>query len=461
MQAVLLIDIGSTYTKVTAVDVDSERILGTAMAFTTADSDVNTGFQNALDHLRQTTGKLEFTERFACSSAAGGLKMIAVGLVPDLTAEAAKRAALSAGAKVLNTYSFELTSSDCAEIRRLQPEIILLSGGTDGGNKEVILHNASALSGIDVDFTVVIAGNKSVAGDVADILTAVGKHARVCENVMPDFNVLNIEPAREIIREVFLQRIIRAKGITHVQELIDGILMPTPLAVMNAAKLLSAGSGNEPGLGDIMVVDVGGATTDVYSIADGKPTRTGVVVKGLPEPFAKRTVEGDLGVRISIHALLEAAGYETVRDKTGLSETDFRKCLDQVEKSLETLPQAGDSIAALDFGLASVAVRMATERHAGRIETAYAPFGVFHTQTGKDLTGIRYVIGTGGPVIFGQNPGRILESAMASGETSPVLVPRHAEFLLDEKYIMAAMGLLGECYPEKAVRIMKKGLAKL
>lgn len=456
-----MIDIGSTYTKVTAVDVEGEYIAGTAKAFTTADTDVNTGLQKAVNNLHFKTGKLEYAEKLACSSAAGGLKMIAVGLVPDLTAEAAKRAALSAGAKVLKTYSYELSVREVEEIHLLKPDIILLSGGTDGGNKNVILHNAKLLSEIDGNFTIVAAGNKSVEEQVESILISAGKQVRICENVMPEFNVLNIEPAREAIREIFLQRIIRAKGLTGVQELIEGILMPTPAAVLSAAKLLAIGNGCETGIGDLMVVDVGGATTDVYSIAEGKPSKSGVVLRGLPEPFAKRTVEGDLGVRYSSLALIDSAGLEKVAEKSGLLEEKFRSCLALINGKPEILPGDDEEISRLDYGLAAIAVKFATERHAGRIESSYTPFGALYTQAGKDLTKVKTVIGTGGPVINSCNQRGILQEALFDSNFPSVLKPLNPEILLDKKYILAAMGLLGERYPAKALKILKKELLQL
>ena len=104
MSHVLLIDFGSTYTKLTAVDVETEEILGTARGITTVETDIMEGLQEGLDVLFAQTGKLEFQRVLGCSSAAGGLKMVAIGLVPELTAEAAKRAALGAGAKVLGVY---------------------------------------------------------------------------------------------------------------------------------------------------------------------------------------------------------------------------------------------------------------------------------------------------------------------------------------------------------------------
>ena len=461
MQNILLIDLGSTYTKVTAVDIAGEYVVGTAKAFTTVASDINIGLQQAIENLHLKTGLLEYSNMYACSSAAGGLKMIAVGLVPELTAQAAQRAALSAGAKVLKTYSYELSLREIEEIHLIKPDIILLSGGTDGGNKKVLLQNAMMLSGIPGDFSVVVAGNKSAVDEAALILTSSGKSVTICENVMPEFNVLNIEPARKAIREIFLQRIIRAKGLTGIQELIEGILMPTPSAVLKAAVLLATGKGREPGIGDLMVIDVGGATTDVYSIADGKPTKSGVIEKGLPEPFEKRTVEGDLGVRYSSKALIDSAGYEKTVEKSGLTEEQFKVCLELINDQPEILSAEYKEIESLDYGLAAVAVKLATDRHVGSIESSYGPFGLIYTQQGKDLTKVKTMIGTGGPIINCVHPKKLLQETFFDNAQQTILKPQSPEIFLDEKYIMAAMGLLSEYYPEIALRILKKELKLL
>ena len=142
MNPVLLIDFGSTYTKVTAVDTDNAELLGTASSYTTVQTDINNGLENAVRELAKITGEIKFAERYAASSAAGGLRMLASGLVPELTSEAAKTASLGAGAKVLKTYSYELNEDDANEIRAISPDIFLLVGGTDGGNSACILHNA-------------------------------------------------------------------------------------------------------------------------------------------------------------------------------------------------------------------------------------------------------------------------------------------------------------------------------
>ncbi|MBQ2433315.1 MAG: glutamate mutase L, partial [Clostridia bacterium] len=112
MKPVLLIDFGSTYTKVTSIDAETGYLYGTAQSFTTVEEDISIGLENALGELRAQTGITEFVDTLACSSAAGGLRMIACGLVPSLTAEAAKRAALGAGAKVIKTFAYEMTEED-------------------------------------------------------------------------------------------------------------------------------------------------------------------------------------------------------------------------------------------------------------------------------------------------------------------------------------------------------------
>ena len=104
MKPVLLIDFGSTYTKLTAVDVDSETLLGTAASYTTVQTDINDGLSKGLALLEEKTGKIDYAETYACSSAAGGLRMVTSGLVPELTGEAAKLASLGAGAKVVGIF---------------------------------------------------------------------------------------------------------------------------------------------------------------------------------------------------------------------------------------------------------------------------------------------------------------------------------------------------------------------
>ena len=209
MKPILLIDFGSTYTKLTAVDVESESILGTAAAYTTVQTDISEGLREGLRRLEEKTGRIEYDQCFACSSAAGGLRMVTSGLVPELTSEAAKLASLGAGAKVVGLYSFQLTEDDIEEIREIKPDIFLLVGGTDGGNTECILHNAQMLADMKPTFPIVVAGNRTAARQCQRILD--GCEVYVCPNVMPKFGTLNIEPTQKQIRDIFLNRIISSR----------------------------------------------------------------------------------------------------------------------------------------------------------------------------------------------------------------------------------------------------------
>ena len=366
MKAVLLIDFGSTYTKLTAVDVEAETLLGTAAAYTTVQTDINDGLNAALRLLEEKTGKLDYAECYACSSAAGGLRMVTSGLVPELTGEAAKLASLGAGAKVVGIYAFQLTEDDLEEIAAQKPDIFLLVGGTDGGNTECILHNARMLATMKPDFPIVIAGNRTAARQCERILE--GYEVYVCPNVMPKFGVLNIEPTQQKIREIFLNRIVQAKGLSKASELLSDIMMPTPSAVLQAMRLLAKGSEEEPGIGDLVAVDVGGATTDIYSMADGMPEHMNTVYKGLPEPYDKRTVEGDIGMRYSIRGILDAAGVSRVSSLSGLSPERVEQLVTYLAENTDTVPNGDEELENLDFALAALAVEEAVTRHAGTIE---------------------------------------------------------------------------------------------
>lgn len=456
MKAVLLIDFGSTYTKVTAVDVESGTLLGTADSYTTVQTDIGEGLANALEKLHSKTGPLVYEARYACSSAAGGLRMITSGLVPELTAEAARQASLGAGAKVLKVFSFQLTEDDLQEIQAIRPDIFLLVGGTDGGNSECILHNARMLASVDFDFPVIIAGNRSAARECERILA--GHEVHVTENVMPRFGVLNIEPARKKIREIFLGRIVKAKGLSKASELINGILMPTPSAVMKAMRLLAEGCEGESGIGDLIAVDVGGATTDIYSMADGMPQDAATVFKGLPEPYDKRTVEGDIGMRYSVHGIVDAAGLPCISRLSGLSQARCQELIDEISVSTDMIPEPGSDLEKLDFALASMAIETAVARHAGTMEETYTLMGLTYVQSGKDLRHVKQVIVTGGSLIRTARTGEIAAHALASAASPMSLRPLKADIRVDRKYILAAMGLLSEYYPKTALQLMKKEL---
>ena len=456
MKPVLLIDFGSTYTKLTAVDVEGETILGTAAAYTTVQTDINDGLNLGLQKLEQQTGKLNYDKCYACSSAAGGLRMITSGLVPELTGEAAKLASLGAGAKVVGIYAFQLTEDDIEDIRAAKPDIFLLVGGTDGGNTECIVHNAKALAQMKPEFPIVVAGNRNAARQCQRILE--GCEVYICPNVMPRFGVLNIEPTQKQIREIFLNRIIQAKGLSKAAELLSDIMMPTPSAVLQAMELLAQGCEGESGIGDLIAVDVGGATTDVYSIADGMPEGMNTVYKGLPEPYAKRTVEGDIGMRYSIRGVVEAAGIRKVCSLSGLSQDRVEALVSYLSNNTDTVPGEDADMLALDYALASLAIEEAVDRHAGIIQETYTMMGKTFVQEGKNLTGVKRIVVTGGSLIHTRKTEEIARHALYSLEKPESLRPKLADVLVDRTYILAAMGLLASHYPQVALRIMKKEL---
>lgn len=459
MQAVLLIDFGSTYTKVTIVDLESEEIVGTAQAGTTILTNIMDGLKAALAQIPEPVGGWKFVRKLACSSAAGGLKMIASGLVKELTAEAAKRAALGAGARILEVFSYELTNQDLEKIINLKPDILLLAGGTDGGNKEVILKNAEKLSTLPISLPVVIAGNKVASAQAADTLRKQHNPVVVADNVMPELGALSVESARLAIREVFLTHIIQSKGLDKAEEYLERIMMPTPSAVLSAAELLAQGLDSERGMGELMIVDIGGATTDVHSIAKGDPSKPSVSLKGLPEPYAKRTVEGDLGMRYSAEALVETAGRRLM-DYLCWTVDQVTGQLNLCKEDPWRIPQRSEE-AKFDVAMGRMAVGLAVDRHVGTIEVVYTPFGASYVQSGKDLTPLSVVIGTGGVLLHHQDPLEILQGAVFNPEEPKILKPQNPVFYLDKEYILAAMGLLREVSPQVALRMMKKYIVKL
>ncbi len=456
----LFVDFGSTFTKIVLVDLANEVVLGRIQTPSTVDTDITVGLRRGLEEVGRILGGLpSYHHKLATSSAAGGLRMVAIGLVPDLTVEAAKRAVLGAGAKVVGVYAYQLTEKEIKELEKAAPDIVLLAGGTDGGNRENVLHNADKLSRAALTAPIIYAGNKAVSDEVRDKLTAGSKDVVITDNVMPEIGILQVEQVRAVIRELFIRRIIDAKGLKQAERFIDGILMPTPTAVLNAAKLLANGTPAESGFGELAVVDVGGATTDIHSVAVGAPTQAGVVQKGLPEPFAKRTVEGDLGMRYNASTIVQAVGKEQFRKQVQDRVPDLDGALETFHAKPETLPGTA-SEEVLDVELARAATHLAMDRHAGVIEVAYGPMGQYHIQHGKDLRELKTVIGTGGPLIFGPDPASVLRETLYTDANPFSLKPQQPEFYIDEKYLLYAIGLMAELYPDKALRIAKKYLRK-
>ncbi len=450
----LLIDFGSTFTKVVAVNLDSDEIVAIARVPSTVDTDITVGLDKAFKEISSSVKINDADKRkaLACSSAAGGLRMVCVGFVPELTSEAATRAALGAGAKIVGRYSYELSRQEVEEIESIAPDILLLAGGTDGGNEKVIIHNARMLAASDHAVkNFVVAGNKSAQDKIKSILGDFENRVYFTRNVMPEIGVFDAEPCNKRIREIFISHIIQAKGIAKAKAMIDDVIMPTPSAGLEAAKLIAKGCDEVAGFGELLVVDVGGATTNVYSIASGKPSGAAVILDHLPEPFVKRTVEGDIGLKYNIATLEELC---QARERP----QNFDRTIKRLYGG--KLPEGEEEIVCHDL-LSFVAVDTAVTRHVGRLEVVYGPSGQILVQHGKDLTQVKTVVGTGGGIIFSANPEEVLQGALMKDNNEAILKPKAPKFLLDECYILFAVGLLSQVEPARALSLIKKNLRLL
>lgn len=457
----ILIDFGSTFTKVAVADLAAGRMVATGRFPSTVRTDARIGLGQCFDLARRAIGDGAFAAaaKLSSSSAAGGLRMAVVGLTPTLSSTAGRNAAFGAGAKILGTFAGRLTAEDTAALEALDLEILLFCGGYEHGASDTVLANAEALAGARLSCPVIYAGNTAVAGQVRAQFARQGKECFTVENIIPNVGVLNTRPTEAIIRDVFMKRIVNMKGLGTVQGSIDRVLMPTPAAVLEAGELLSRGTGTRPGLGPLMIVDVGGATTDIHSYAEPAAFE-GARILGAPEPFCKRTVEGDMGMRESSVCLLREIGCEKMAAALGLAPEALAA---SIQKRVDTTSFLADSPTEqrIEEAIVQGAVRVSARRHAGHIEHVHSA-NCTALQLGKNLTGVRTVIGTGGPLINSTAPRAALEGVLADPAREPdLLLPRQAEFYLDGDYVLYAAGLLRHLDEDAALAVLHNSLKKL
>lgn len=470
MDPILAIDLGSTYTKAALIDRASAEVAAVAYTPSTVATDVTIGLRQVLSEISaKVGGDIRRVPALACSSAAGGLRVAIVGLVPALSLEAARRAALGAGAKIVAAHGYKLTAKPLGELEALAPDIVLLAGGTDGGDEETILHNAGVLARSRIAAPIIVAGNRIAQEACLEILRGAGKAARPAENLLPEVGRIEVASVHDIIRELFITRITHAKGIDRVRDHLDlaADIVPTPAAVLEAARLIAEGAGKAPGFGDTVVIDVGGATTDVHSVASGAPTRPGVVLRGLPELKLKRTVEGDLGMRVNAATIVERYGRPKILQLAGaaqpaaaIAEADIDAYTAHVSARTEHVP-ANDAERSLDHALGRAAVQIAMRRHAGTVRDVFTPSGPVQVQEGKDLSGVSAVVGVGGVLAHGGAARFVLEGALDPGTDPGSLLPRNAFLYLDRRYVLYAIGLLSAIAPEAALATARGALGEL
>jgi len=448
---ILVAEIGSTTTVVNAfsgIKTEDPVFWGQGQAPTSVlDGDVRAGLQIAIDDLCAKNGadSLEYDEMLATSSAAGGLKMTVHGLVYDMTARAAREAALGAGGIIHFITAGRLRRTDLKKIREVKPNLILLAGGVDFGERETAVYNAEMIRSLGLGTPVIYAGNCENREEISLIFDEdSGVKLYIVDNVYPKIDDLNVEPCRKIIQDAFEDHITHAPGMEHVRDMVNGPIMPTPGAVMECTKLLSDHIGN------VITLDVGGATTDLHSVTEDGDQISRILIS--PEPKAKRTVEGDLGVFVNMRNIARLIGDKALREE--LSDIG----LDSIMESYDAIPKTPEEIKFVER-LTKEAVTTAALRHAGRIRYIYGPSGRTTVAEGKDLTQVKYIVGTGGALTRLPSRAELIREITKHDETGLLLLPGdHAEILIDNDYIMASLGVLSLKYKNAAVKLLENSL---
>jgi uncharacterized protein (TIGR01319 family) len=436
--AVVCVDVGSTFTKAALVDLADGALLGTASHPTTIATDVMDG----VDAVRTELGAGADVETLACSSAGGGLRLAVVGYEQLVTAEAGHRVGLSAGARVEHVASGPLGDATLDALLASRPDVVLLVGGTDGGNSEILRHNAAALARRRLTAPVVAAGNADARDDVVAELSAAGVPVTATANMLPEIGRLDPLPARLAIREVFISHVIGGKGLSSRADFPAMVRAATPDAVLAGVEVLADGAGSVEGAGDVLVVDVGGATTDVYSVVTPQGEDAVLRKEVVEVLWRSRTVEGDLGMRWGAGGVVEAAIAERLVDGVVADRLRAAAAVRVADPAYLPADEQGRDD---DAELARLAVTVALRRHA--------------RGGGKDLRQVGLVVGSGGVLRHATEQRAAAVLGPATGDLAGGwAVPEHARTVVDVHYVLAAAGLLSQQHPEAAGMLVGSGL---
>lgn len=434
------VDVGSTWTKALLVDTDScglqvapwgdgvgrltlAGVLATAQHPTTLGTDVMDGVDAVLAQLAVAGGlSRPPADPLVCSSAGGGLRLAVVGFERAVTAEAGRRAALSAGGLVVHVGAGLLDRCGVAALLTARPDVVVLTGGTDGGDTEVLLHNADVLAReLATGFPVVVAGNADVAPAAAERLRTSGVLATLTANVLPVIGELQPGPAREAVRAAFLRHVIGGDRFSTGRGFAELVVAATPDVVLAGVERLAATGGA------VLVVDVGGATTDVYSVVDDAAVAS-VDADVAGRPRAARSVEGDLGMRWSAPGVLAAAATERLVVGVGAEVAT------SLTAAPDGLPTDDPAAVRVDADLARLAATVAVRRHS---RPAVAG-GVL-----RPLRDVGLVVGSGGVLRHGGPArARAVLGAVTTDHGGLWHVPDSAALAVDVDYALCALGLL-------------------
>jgi uncharacterized protein (TIGR01319 family) len=472
LHVILATDCGSTTTKAILIERRGSVYRQTARgeAPTTVEApfeDVTRGVLNAVQEVEELTGRTILDgERIltpardgrgvdiyvSTSSAGGGLQMMVAGVVKAMTAESAERCALGAGAivtDVLASNDGRLGHEKIERIRHLRPDMILLSGGTDGGTVSHVVELAEYIAaadprprlGLGYRLPLIFAGNRDARPEIERIL-AEKVSLVVTENIRPVLERENLQPARHKIHELFLEHVMaQAPGYRTLMTWTGAPIMPTPAAV----GLLMEAVARRRGL-NLIGVDIGGATTDVFSVFDG---------------VFHRTVSANLGMSYSVSNVLVQAGLPAVARWVpyAVSEGELRNRIKNKMVRPTTIPDTPEELQ-LEQALAREALRLALEQHRQlavglrgiqqdrTISDAFA-----QAATGQsliDLLKVNLVIGSGG--ILSHAPRRVQSLLMMLDAFQPLGITQVA---VDSIFMMPHLGVLSAVHEQAALDVFE------
>ncbi|MBM4081042.1 MAG: methylaspartate mutase, partial [Planctomycetes bacterium] len=473
LNVILATDCGSTTTKAILIEKRGQEYRQTfrGEAPTTVEApfeDVTRGVLNAFAELEELSGrKMLDGEKLitpakgnvgvdiyiSTSSAGGGLQMMVAGAVKTMTAESAQRAALGAGAIVMDVIAsndLRLPHEKIERIRQLRPDMILLSGGTDGGTVTHVVELAEYIAaanprprlGMTFQLPVIYAGNKEARDPVRKVLdpkTAL----RITDNLRPVLERENLFPARQLIQELFLEHVMaQAPGYKKLMSWTGAPIMPTPAAVGLIMQTIARKEGI-----NVVGVDIGGATTDVFSI--------------FGQVF-NRTVSANLGVSYSIGNVLAEAGLENILRwlPFDLPEADLRNRIKNKMIRPTTIPQTLEDLQ-VEQALAREALRLAFEQHKslavglkGVRQERTISEAFSQTATGEtliDMFHLDLLVGSGG--ILSHAPRRAQAMMMLVDSFQPQGVTRLA---VDSIFMMPHLGVLSALHEQAATEVFEK-----
>ncbi len=479
IKIIVATDCGSTTTKAILIEYTNGeyRLTTRGEAPTTVEApfeDVTMGVLNAVAELEELSGRKLLDENgkfispangkdgtdvfISTSSAGGGLQMMVAGVVRSMTAESAERAALGAGAIVMDVIASNdkrLPHQQIERIRQLRPDMILLSGGIDGGTTTHVVEIAELIAAADprprlgssYKLPVIYAGNKDAAKNVEDTLGD-KVDLKVVDNLRPVLERENLLPAREEIHELFMEHVMaQAPGYKKLMDWSDAPIMPTPGAVGLIIQTIADQYGIEA-----LGVDIGGATTDVFSVF--RP--------GGKEAVFNRTVSANLGMSYSISNVFAEATLPKVMRWVPfkMDERDLRNRVKNKMIRPTTIPQSMEELI-FEQAIAKEALRLAHIQHKS---FATVLKGVQQQRTIADafeqsssgssivnMMTLDMLIGSGG--VLSHAPRRQQSALMMIDAFSPEGITRLA---VDSIFMMPQLGVLTEVQPKAATEVFEK-----